>query len=303
MIYMTVAQAAEKWQISERVVQKACRNGKIVGVNLHGKSWLIPVNAEKPARKPRARSKPSTILAALKAEKRARIKGALYHRLQIDFTYNTNHIEGSRLTHDQTRWIFETMTIGKLASDIPVDDLVETVNHFRCIDLVIESAGAALTEKYLKMLHSQLKSGTSDSRKDWFAVGDYKKLDNVVGNMDTCPAGKMKEEICKLLAWYAGSAKTLEDIIEFHVRFEQIHPFQDGNGRVGRLIMLKECLKYNHTPFVISENIKQFYYLGLQDWRSGRKARLKDTCGAGQDIFKLGLKNFGYTNLIKEGEL
>ena len=301
--YMTVAEAAEKWQVSVRSVQLACQAGRIPGVNLLGKSWMIPADAEKPARKPRAKGKPSTILAALKAEKRVRIKGALYHRLQIDFTYNTNHIEGSRLTHDQTRWIFETQTIGKLASDVPVDDLVETVNHFRCIDLVIESAGAALTEKYIKMLHAQLKTGTSDSRKEWFAVGDYKKLDNVVGDMETCPASEVKTEIAKLLTWYAASEKTLEDILDFHVRFEQIHPFQDGNGRVGRLIMLKECLKNNQTPFVIAENIKQFYYLGLQDWRYGRRARLKDTCGTGQDVFKLGLKQFGYANLVKDGEL
>ena len=301
--YLTVGEAAKKWQVSVRSVQNACKNGRIPGVNLLGKSWMIPAEAERPERKPRAKGRPSTILAALKAEKRARIKGALYHRLQIDFTYNTNHIEGSRLTHDQTRWIYETMTIGKLSSDIPVDDLVETVNHFRCIDLVIESAGAALTEKYIKMLHTQLKTGTSDSRKEWFAVGDYKKLDNVVGDMETCPAAEVKAEIGKLLQWYAQSGKTLEDILDFHVRFERIHPFQDGNGRLGRLIMLKECLKNGFTPFVISENIKQFYYLGLQDWRFGRRARLRDTCGTGQDVFKLGLKNFGYDNLIKDGEL
>ena len=303
MKYITVEEAAKKWGLSARSVQIHCQKGNIVGVNLQGKLWMIPGDAERPKRKPRAKGRPKSILAALKAEKRGQVKGALYHRLQIDFTYNSNHMEGSRLTHEQTRWIFETMTVGKLPENVPVDDIVETANHFRCIDLVIESANAALTERYIKTLHNQLKSGTSDSRKVWFSVGDYKQLDNVVGDMKTCPASKVHEEMVKLLAGYNASGKTLTDIIDFHVKFERIHPFQDGNGRVGRLIMLKECLKHGHTPFVIAENIRQFYYLGLQDWGKGRQARLKDTCGAGQDVFKLGLKSFGYSYLIKEGEL
>ena len=303
MRYITVEEAAKKWGLSARSVQIHCQKGNIVGVNLRGKTWMIPEGAERPRRKPRAKGRPNSILAALKAEKRGQVKGALYHRLQIDFTYNSNHMEGSHLTREQTRWIFETMTVGKLPENVPVDDIVETVNHFRCIDLVIESANAALTERYIKTLHNQLKSGTSDSRKAWFSVGDYKQLDNVVGDMETCPAGKVHEEMVKLFAEYNASGKTLTDIIDFHVKFERIHPFQDGNGRVGRLIMLKECLKYGHTPFVIAENIRQFYYLGLQDWANGRLARLKDTCCTGQDVFKLGLKSFGYSHLIKEGEL
>ena len=303
MKYMTVEEAAKKWGVSVRSVQIHCQKGNIQGVNLKGKSWMIPASAEKPVRKARAKGRPNSILAALKAEKRGQVKGALYHRLQVDFTYNTNHMEGSRLTHEQTRWIFETMTVGKLPENIPVDDIVETANHFRCIDLVIESANAALTERYIKTLHNQLKSGTTDSRKAWFSVGDYKQLDNVVGNIETCPASKVHEAMVMLLTDYNASEKTLEDIIDFHVKFERIHPFQDGNGRVGRLVMLKECLKHGHTPFVIAENIKQFYCLGLQDWSKGRRARLKDTCGMGQDVFKLGLKSFGYSHLIKEGEL
>ena len=303
MRYITVEQAAKKWGLSARSVQIHCQKGNIIGVNLQGKSWMIPEGAERPKRKPRAKGRPKNILAALKAEKRGQVKGALYHRLQIDFTYNSNHMEGSRLTHEQTRWIFETMTVGKLPESVPVDDIVETANHFRCIDLVIESANAALTERYIKTLHNQLKSGTSDSRKVWFSVGDYKQLDNVVGDMETCLAAKVHEEMARLLAQYNATEKTLTDIIDFHVKFERIHPFQDGNGRVGRLIMLKECLKYGHTPFVIAENIRQFYYLGLQDWSNGRQARLKDTCGTGQDVFKLGLKNFGYGHLVQEGEL
>ena len=302
MKYISVSQAAEKWNLSPRSVQLHCEKGNIPGVNLLGRVWQIPAGAEKPARKPRMKSLPKSVLAILKSEKRGGIKGGLYHRLQIDFTYNTNHMEGSRLTHDQTRWIFETMTIGKLPSDIPVDDLVETANHFRCIDLVIESSGAALTERYVKMLHAQLKSGTSDSRKDWFAVGDYKRLDNVIGELETCPAKEVHREMVKLLDWYGKADKTFENILDFHVKFEGIHPFQDGNGRVGRLILLKECLKYGHTPFVIAENLRQFYYLGLSDWRKNRRARLIDTCRTGQDVFVLGLKQFGHTALAEKAE-
>ena len=169
--------------------------------------------------------------------------------------------------------------------------------------MVIESATAALTERFIKTLHTILKSGTVDSRKAWFSVGDYKKLDNVVGEMETCSASQVPVEMEKLLTWYAGTQKTLEDILEFHVRFEGIHPFQDGNGRIGRLIMLKECLKYNHTPFVIAENLRQFYYKGLAEWRKGAQVRLRDTCGTGQDVFKALLTKFGYSWLVKGAEL
>ena len=201
MNYMTVADAAKKWGLTPRNVQIHCEKGNIPGTTLLGKAWRIPADAERPRRKPRAKGLPSTVLGILKAEKRGRISGGLYHRLQIDFTYNTNHMEGSRLTHEQTRWIFETMTIGSLPGDVPVDDVVETANHFRCVDIVIESAGAALTERYVKRLHAQLKSGTSDSRKDWFAVGDYKRLDNIVGEMETCPVKDVHREMAALLDW------------------------------------------------------------------------------------------------------
>ena len=302
MTFMTVEEAAKKWGLSTRSVQLYCERGSVVGVNLLGKAWRIPADAEKPTRKPRAKKLPSSILAVLKSEKRGRIAGGLYHRLQIDFTYNTNHMEGSRLSREQTRWIFETQTVGKLPSDVPVDDIVETANHFRCIDLVIESSGAALTERYVKMLHAQLKGGTSDGRKEWFAVGDYKRLDNVVGEMETCPAKDVPREMAKLLAWYKAADKTFENLLDLHARFEQIHPFQDGNGRVGRLILLKECLKYGHTPFVIAEKMRRFYYLGLSDWRQGRRVRLIDTCRAGQDVFILGLRRFGHEKLAEKAE-
>lgn len=302
MEYMSVAEAAQKWGLTPRNVQIHCEKGNIPGVTMQGKSWQIPVDAGRPMRKPRAKGMPHSILEALKSEKRGRISGGLYHRLQIDLTYNSNHIEGSRLTHEQTRWIFETQTIGNVGADVPVDDIVETANHFRAVDIIIESAGAALTEQYIKKLHAQLKGGTSDSRKAWFKVGEYKKLDNVVGEMETCPAKEVHGEMVKLLAWWKDAEKTLENLLDLHVRFEQIHPFQDGNGRVGRLILLKECLKYGITPFVIAENFKQFYYLGLKDWRQGRRARLMDTCRTGQDVFILGLRQFGHLKLAEKAE-
>ena len=300
--YISVEECAEKLGISARSVRNYCAAGRIAGAKLTGKTWEIPSNVEKPKRKPRFDQMPQSVAGILKMEMEAKMKGGLYHRLQIDFTYNSNHMEGSRLTHDQTRWIFETRTIGKLDADIPVDDLVETVNHFRCIDKVIATSGAALTEAYIKDLHRILKTGTSDAAKAWFAVGDYKKLENIVGEMETCPVKKVHAEISKLLKSYQASSKSFENIVDFHVRFEQIHPFQDGNGRVGRLIMLKECLKQGYTPFVIAENLKQFYYLGLQDWRYGRRARLLDTCRTGQDVFALGLRQFGHRRLAEKAE-
>jgi fido (protein-threonine AMPylation protein) len=302
MKYISVAEAAKKWGLTPRSVQIHCEKGNIPGVNLHGKAWQIPEDATRPARKPRIKGLPSSVLALLKAEKRGRISGGLYHRLQIDLAYNSNHIEGSRLTHEQTRWIFETKTIGEISADVPVDDIIETANHFRAVDIVIESAGAALTERYVKGLHHQLKSGTTDSRKEWFAVGGYKRLDNVVGEMETCPAKDVPREMAKLLTWWKGAEKSFENLLDFHVRFEQIHPFQDGNGRVGRLILLKECLKHGITPFVIAENFKQFYYMGLQDWRHGSHARLMDTCRTGQDVFILGLRQFGHLKLAEKAE-
>ncbi len=295
--YMSVAEAAEKWGLSQRSVQLHCVKGNIPGTTLIGKSWRIPSDAQRPERKPRVSGGPASIRAALLAEKRSHISSGLYHLLQIDFTYNTNHIEGNRLTHEQTRWIFDTQTIGNLPNDLPVDHVVETANHFRCIDIVIESAGAALTEQYVKKLHRQLKNGTTDSRQDWFAVGDYKRLDNIVGGIQTCPAKDVPREMAKLLDWWSGCEKSFDSLLELHVRFEQIHPFQDGNGRIGRLILLKECLKYGITPFIITDNMRQFYYAGLEEWRQGQHVRLTDTCRMGQDNFIETLRQIGYAKL------
>ena len=298
MDILTIDEIAAKWGLTSRQVRMYCAAGRIPGAVLEHGAWRIPADTSKPPRK-RRRTFPTTILGVLDAERKSRIPGRLYHRLQIDFTYNSNHIEGSRLTHEQTRWIFETQTIGEIAGDVPVDDVVETANHFRCIDIVIETAGAALTERYVKKLHAQLKSGTTDSRKEWFAVGEYKRLDNVVGDMETCPAKDVPRAMAELLAWWKNAEKTFENLLDLHVRFEQIHPFQDGNGRVGRLMLLKECLKHGITPFIIADDMRRFYYLGLREWRKGSRSRLLDTCRAGQDIFIAGLQHLGHEALAK----
>ena len=299
MDFMTIEEVAAKWGITPRQVRLYCANNRVAGATLKKGEWRIPANAVKPERK-RRRTFPTTILGVLEAERSSRISGGLYHRLQIDITYNSNHIEGSRLTHEQTRWIFETKTIGKIGADVPIDDIVETANHFRAVDQVIVTAKSALTEAYIKRLHEILKSGTSDSRKDWFAVGEYKRLDNVVGEMETCSAKDVHREMAKLLAWWKGAEKTFENLLDLHVRLEQIHPFQDGNGRVGRLVLFKECLKYNITPFIIADDMRKFYYLGLQEWRKGSHVRLLDTCRTAQDIFIAGLQKFGHAKIAEK---
>lgn len=292
MQYLSAAEAAKKWKISERSVRNYCAKGRVEGAVLKGKTWKIPADAEKPQRVNTKTAKPQTLLEILQHEKAARYSGGIYHKTQIEMTYNSNHIEGSRLTHDQTRYIFETNTIGVTGEAVNVDDVIETANHFRCIDFIIEHAKSALTEKMIKKLHLMLKTGTSDARQDWFAVGAYKKMPNEVGGMATALPEDVAAEMQALLAAYsAKKAKTLEDILDFHVRFERIHPFQDGNGRVGRLIMFKECLKYGIVPFIIEDNLKMFYYRGLKEW--GReKGYLTDTCLTAQDRYKAYLDYF-----------
>lgn len=285
MEYLSVAKTAEKWGISERSVRNYCAQGRIADAKLIGKTWYIPEDAPKPERTNKKKVVPS-LLDILREQKSAKMTGGIYHKVQIDLTYNSNHIEGSRLTHDQTRYIFETNTIGFKNEAVNVDDVIETANHFRCIDMVIDQAGNALTEKFIKELHSALKTGTSDSRKDWFAVGEYKKLPNEVGGSDTALPEEVAEKMQELLKKYnALPTKTFEDIVAFHVAFERIHPFQDGNGRVGRLILFKECLKYNIVPFIIEDNLKLFYYRGLKEW-DREKGYLMDTCLTAQDRFK-----------------
>ena len=291
MEYISVVEFAEKFGISERTARNYCAQGKIEGVVLIGKTWSIPATAELPQRKKRT-GRAMPLLVVLCEQKDAKLKGGIYHRTQIDLTYNSNHIEGSRLTHDQTRYIFETNTIGIEGESVRVDDIIETTNHFRCIDIIIDRADERLTESLIKELHAVLKVGTSDSRRDWFALGDYKRLPNEVDGNDTTAPEDVKREMKALLAEYnAIKKKSFDDILDLHQRFEAIHPFQDGNGRVGRLIMFKECLANGIVPFIITDDLKMFYYRGLQQWPH-IKEYLRDTCLTAQDNYKALLDYF-----------
>ncbi|MDR0569856.1 MAG: Fic family protein [Clostridiales Family XIII bacterium] len=292
MNYVSVADTAKKWNMSERAVRNYCAQNKIPGAFITGKTWNVPKDAVKPSRANAGFSAPKTLLDILKTEQTAKISGGIYHKVQIELTYNSNHIEGSRLTHEQTRYIFETNTIGFAGESMNVDDIVETANHFKCIDMIISRARYALSERFIKELHLTLKGGASYARRDWFAAGDYKRMPNEAGGRDTTPPEEVSAAIGALLAEYnAVKEKTLTDIIGFHARFESIHPFQDGNGPVGRLIMFKECLRNGIVPFIISDEMKLFYYRGLHEWNS-EKSYLTDTCLAAQDAFKKYLDYF-----------
>lgn len=292
MNYISVSEFAKKWNVPERTVRNYCATGRIKGAFLTGKTWNIPEDATLPEKETKRKFSNNPLLNDLKEQRDMKLKGGIYHRTQIDLTYNSNRIEGSKLTQEQTRFIFETNTIGVSKESVNVDDIIETSNHFRCIDLIIDKAKAKLTESFIKELHLLLKSGTSDSRKDWFNVGDYKKLPNEVGGNETCPPKEVAAKMKKLLFdYYKIEKKTFEDIIAFHHQFEIIHPFQDGNGRVGRLIMFKECLANNIVPFIIDEDLKLFYYRGLQEWIHIREYLL-DTCLTAQDNYKFILNYF-----------
>ena len=265
-----------------------------MGAVMEGGVWKIPVGAKKPVRINEKENK-NYLLERLREEKKHGIKGGIYHKLQIDLTYNSNHIEGNELTYDQTRYIFETRTVGVENNNeaVKVDDIIETINHFSMIDRVIDFANYELSEAFIKELHKILKTGTSDSRLSWFKVGDYKRRANVVGDTETTTPRLVPQEMKKLVDEYNKKDKhTLEEIIEFHVKFEKIHPFQDGNGRVGRMIVFKECLKNNIVPFIILDSKKMFYYRGLNNWNKER-GWLIDTCLDGQDTVKAYLDYFG----------
>ena len=286
MGYLSVSEIAKKWHLSERAVRNYCAQGRVSGAFLTGKTWNIPEDAQKPSRVRAQAAAPTTLLSVLQREKQSRLPGGIYHRVQIDLTYNSNHIEGSRLSREQTRFIFETNTIGIEKQAVNVDDVVETANHFRCIDMVIDDANRVLSQAMMKRLHEILKSGTSDSRQDWFAVGEYKKLPNEVGGQETAAPEDVENRMRALLnAYNAKTRKTLHDLLDFHVQFESIHPFQDGNGRVGRLILFKECLKNDIVPFIITDDLKMFYYRGIREWKT-EPGYLTDTCLTAQDHFK-----------------
>ena len=289
MDYISVNQFAEKYGISERTARNYCATGKIEGAFLTGKTWNIPADADLPRRSKR---KVSPLLAALREQKEMRMKGGIYHRVQIDLTYNSNHIEGSRLTKEQTRYIFETNTLGITSENTRIDDIMETVNHFRCIDYVIDHATDKITETHIKQLQLILKANTSDSQKPWFAVGDYKRLANAVGEEETVQPEEVHKKMKVLLASYhAIKIIQFDDILDFHVRFERIHPFQDGNGRVGRLIMFWQCLQSNTVPFIITDDLRLFYFRGIQNWGE-INGYLRDTCLTAQDNFKVLLEYY-----------
>jgi len=232
------------------------------------------------------------ILSSLIFQKEHKIKGSLYHYTQINFTYNSNRIEGSKLTEDETRYIYETNTLIADSPSTNVDDIVETSNHFYLFDRMLDTASEPLTENLIKEYHRILKNGTTDSRISWFNVGEYKKLENEVGGLETTSPKDVSREINKLLEEYNSKEKvTFSDILEFHYKFEIIHPFQDGNGRIGRLIMFKECLKNDIVPFIIEDNYKAYYYRGLSKYKEDKKY-LEDTCLLMQDIYGIKVKKF-----------
>ncbi len=291
MGYISVAEFAEKYGVPQRTARNYCAMGKIPGAFLTGKTWNIPENAGLPVKRGQAAAC-TPLLRTLREQKEMKLGGGIYHRTQVDLAYNSNHIEGSRLTHEQTRHIFETNTIGLGDESVNVDDILETVNHFRCLDMVIDRAMERVTEGFIKELHAVLKGGTSDSQCGWFAVGDYKKLPNEVGGIDTTSPEEVASEMRALLKEYNSvKTKDLDDILHMHYRFERIHPFQDGNGRVGRLLMFKECLANGIVPFIITDELKMFYYRGLQQWPNIR-GYLRDTCLTAQDAYKAMLRKF-----------
>lgn len=290
--FVSVKTFAMEHGVSERTVRNYCAEGRIPGAYIVGKTWNIPFDAALPQRKNARTVKESALLQTLKEQKRMSLKGGIYHRTQIDLTYNSNHMEGSRLTHEQTRYIFETHTVGELEGDVRVDDIIETVNHFRCVDMVIDHATEPLSEAFVKTLHRTLKQGTVDSRKEWFRVGDYKMLPNEVGGMRTAMPEDVAPRMKSLLEEYDNKKnRSLEDIIDFHHKFESIHPFQDGNGRVGRLVMFKECLRFGIVPFIITDELKSYYYRGLRNWPDV-PGYLMDTCLTAQDAYKAILDYF-----------
>ena len=290
--FISVKDAAIKWNLSERSVRNYCALGRVEGAKFFDNGWMIPADSKKPARSNEKKDK-NYLLERLRFEKSNQIKGGIYHKLMIDLTYNSNHIEGNELTHDETRYIYETRTIGvDKNTSKKVDDIIETINHFTAIDRVIDFANYQLSEPFIKELHKILKSNTNDSRLPYFAVGDYKKVPNEVGDLETTHPRLVASETKKLLDDYNKKENhTFEEIVEFHVKFERIHPFQDGNGRVGRLIAFKECIANNIVPFIIFDSKKMFYYRGLKNWNQER-GWLIDTCLNGQDTVKAYLDYF-----------
>lgn len=281
---------AANHSLTVQTVRDYCAEGKLPGAVQEGEMWRIPADAPLPDE-----VKHSPLLLALREQMESKMRGSIYHRTQIDLTYNSNHIEGSRLSKEQTRYIYETNTIGVTDETLSVDDIIETTNHFRCIDFIIEHAEEPLTEEMIKRLHAILKAGTSDADRPWFAVGEYKRLPNEVRGKETAAPEDVPAAMRVLLQEYTGKRQvSLEEILDFHYRMEMIHPFQDGNGRVGRLIIFKECLAHHIVPFIITEELKMYYYQGLDRWEEGR-GYLLDTCLTAQDRYRTILDYFRIT--------
>ena len=276
--------------LTVQAVRGYCAEGKLLGAVQEGDTWRLPADTPLPDE-----VKHSPLLLALREQMESKMRGGIYHRTQIDLTYNSNHIEGSRLSKEQTRYIYETNTIGVTDEAVSVDDIIETTNHFRCIDFVIEHAEEPLTEEMIKRLHALLKAGTSDADRPWFAVGEYKRLPNEVGGKETAAPEDVPAAMRALLQEYTGKRRvSLEEILDFHYRLEMIHPFRDGNGRVGRLIIFKECLAHHIVPFIITEELKMYYYRGLDRWEEVR-GYLLDTCLTAQDRYRAILDYFRIT--------
>ena len=284
---ITISSLTKELNISSRTIAKLNRGEKIANHVLQKIADYLSCEVDDLYRT----VADNPLLRTLQEEKSIQISGGLYHELQVRMTYNSNHIEGSKLSEDQTRYIFETNTVD-IGEGIPVDDIIETVNHFRAIDYVIDVAEEPLTEQHIKELHRILKQGTKDSTLSWFAVGDYKQRANVVGGHETTKPKDVPKKMKDLVSSYESKDKIeIKDIIEFHYKFENIHPFQDGNGRVGRLIALKECLRYSIIPFIIEDSKKLLYHRGLSEWKN-EPGYLFDTCLDGQDTFKNLMKMF-----------
>lgn len=291
MEYVKASDIAPSWGVSERSVRNYCAQGRVEGAVLRGKTWLIPADAKKPMRV--GATKKRTLLNVLRAEKAVAVKGGIYHRTQIDLAYNSNHIEGSTLSHEQTRHIFETKTIGLGNGEIVrVDDIIEASNHFRAFDYVLEKAHVKLSGRIFKDLHRILKQGTSDAAAEWFRLGGWKAYPNEVGGRETTAPEDVDTQIGSLISSYeSADTHDFDALLDFHVRFERIHPFQDGNGRVGRLALFKECLRWNIIPFVITDGMKLFYYRGLSRWDKER-GWLRDNCLTAQDSYAVLLDRF-----------
>ena len=284
---ITISSLTNELNISSRTIAKLNRGEKIANHVLQKIAGFLSCEVDDLYKT----VADNPLLRMLQEEKSIQMSGGLYHELQVRMTYNSNHIEGSKLSEDQTRYIFETNTVD-IGERIPVDDIIETVNHFRAIDYVIDVAEEPLTEQHIKELHRILKQGTKDSTLKWFAVGDYKTRANVVGGHETTKPIDISQKMKDLVSRYESKDKIeIKDIIEFHYEFESIHPFQDGNGRVGRLIALKECLRHSIIPFIIEDSKKLFYYRGLAEWKN-EPGYLIDTCLDGQDTFKKLMKIF-----------